>query len=77
MLIPVLFLSTVFFICYFLTVVPRRPFVLTKVIDFNMLRDIEAPPEETDERSTIYRSMFSLLERTIAEIMVLIKHLQE
>jgi hypothetical protein len=77
MLIPVLFLSAVFFICYFLTVVPRRPFVLTKVIDFYMLCDIEAPPDEADERSKVYGSMFSSLERAIARIVVLIKHLRE
>ena len=77
MWIPVLFLSTVFFICYFVTVVPRRPFVLTKVIDFYILLDIEAPPDEGDKRPKIYRSMFSSLERTIKRIMVLIKHLRQ
>ena len=76
MLIPVLFLSTVFLICYFLTVVSRRPFVLTKEIDFYMLRDIEAPPDETDKQSKM-RSMLSLLERKIRKIMALIKFLQQ
>ena len=76
MLIPVLFLSTVFLICYFLTVVPRRPFVLTKEIDLHMLRDIEAPPDETDKRSKM-RSMLSSLERKIRKIMALIKSLQQ
>jgi hypothetical protein len=39
MLIPVLFLSTIFFICYFLTIIPKRPFILTKVIEvFDYLR---------------------------------------
>lgn len=77
MWISVLFLSTVFLVCYFLTVVPRRPFVLTKVIDFYILLDIEAPPDEGDKRPKIYRSMFSSLERTIKRIMVLIKHLRQ
>jgi len=77
MWISVLFLSTVFLVCYFLTVVPRRPFVLTKVIDFYMLRDIEAPHNEADKQSKIYRSMFSSLERIIKRIMVLIKHLRQ
>jgi len=57
-------------------VVPRRPFVLTKEIDLHMLRDIEAPSDETDKRSKM-RSMLSLLERTIRKIMALIKPLYQ
>jgi hypothetical protein len=76
MLISVLFLSTVFFICNFLSVVPRRPFVLTKEIDLYMLCDIEAPPDETDKQSKM-RSMLSSLVRTSRKIMALIKPLQQ
>jgi len=56
--------------------VPRRPFVLTKEIDLHMLRDIEAPPDETEKRSKM-GSLLSSLERTIRKIMALIKPLYQ
>ena len=50
MLVPILFVSGIFIVCFFLTVVPKRPFVLTKTIEFSSLYDLEAHPYEPDSR---------------------------
>jgi hypothetical protein len=72
MLIPVLFLSTIFFICYFLTIIPKRPFILTKVIDFSMLFDIEPPPIKILKQSKKRLLSLHSLEATTKRIMAFI-----
>ena len=50
MLVPILFISGVFIVCLFLTVVPKKPFVLAKTIEFSSLYDMEAHPYEPESR---------------------------
>jgi hypothetical protein len=75
-LIPVLFLSTIFFICYFLTIIPKWPFILTKVIDFSMLFDIEPPPIKILKQSKKRLLSLHSLEATTKKIMALINSKQ-